>query len=60
MLSFIKSVMGLNAILAAKINADRLYDEADALMTAGEYKSALPLMKQASDVGNKYALSMSP
>ena len=55
MLSFIKNVMGLNVILAAKIKADRLYDEADALMTAGEFKSALPLMKQASEVGNKYA-----
>lgn len=55
MLSFIKSLMGLNTILAAKIKADRLYDEADALMTAGEFKSALPLMRQAAEAGNKHA-----
>jgi TPR repeat protein len=55
MLSFIKNIMGLNVLLAGKIQADRLYGEAEALMTAGEFKSALPLMKQASDVGNKYA-----
>ena len=55
MLSFIKNVMGLNLLLAGKIQADRLYGEADALMAAGEFKSALPLMKQASDAGNKYA-----
>lgn len=55
MLSFIKNVMGLNLFLAGKIQADRLYGEADALMAAGEFKTALPLMKQASDAGNKYA-----
>lgn len=55
MLSFIKNIMGLNVLLAGKIQADRLYGEAEALMTAGEFKSALPLMKQASDAGNKYA-----
>jgi len=55
MLSLIKNLMGLNVLLAGKIQADRLYGEAEALMAAGEFKSALPIMKQASDVGNKYA-----
>ncbi len=47
--------MQLNFFLAGKIQADRLYSEADALMTAGEFKSALPLMRQASDAGNRFA-----
>lgn len=47
--------MQLNVFLSGKIQADRLYGEAEALMAAGEFKSALPIMKQASDVGNKYA-----
>lgn len=55
MLNFIKNLMGLNMILAGKIQADRLFDEADALMNAKEFKGALPLMKQASDAGNKFA-----
>lgn len=55
MLSFLKNLIGLNVMLAGKIRADRLYGEADALMAAGEFKSAFPLMKQAADAGNKYA-----
>jgi TPR repeat protein len=55
MLSVIKNLIGLNAILAGKIQADRLYGEADAFKAAGDFKSALPLMKQASDVGSKLA-----
>jgi len=55
MLSFVKNLIGLNALLASKVQADRLYGEADALMAAGEFKGAFPLMKQASDAGNKFA-----
>jgi len=55
MRQFIQNLMQLNVFLSGKIQADRLYGEAEALMTAGEFKSALPLMKQASDVGNKFA-----
>jgi TPR repeat protein len=55
MLSFIKNLIGLNVLLAGKVQADRLYGEADAFMGAGEFKSAFPLMQQASDAGNKYA-----
>jgi TPR repeat protein len=55
MLSFIKNLMGLNLLLAGKIKDSRLYLEAKALMDAGEFKSAFPLMKEASDAGNKFA-----
>lgn len=41
--------------LAGKIRADRLYNEAEALMNTGEFKAAFPLMKQASDAGNRDA-----
>ena len=55
MLSFIKNLIGLNVLLAGKVQADRLYGEAEAFMGAGEFKSAFPLMQQASDAGNKFA-----
>lgn len=55
MLSLIKNILSLNAFLAAKINADRLYEEAEAFMDAKEFNKALPVMKQASDAGNKHA-----
>jgi TPR repeat protein len=55
MLNFVKNLIGLNTILAGKIQSDRLYQEAEALMAAGKFKNALPVMMQASDAGNKYA-----
>jgi TPR repeat protein len=55
MLKWIQNLMQLNFFLAGKIQAERLYSEAKALMDAGEFKSALPLMRQASDAGNKFA-----
>jgi TPR repeat protein len=55
MLSFLKNLLGLNAVLAGKIRSDRLYYEAEALMNAKDFGSALPLMQKASDAGNKFA-----
>ena len=55
MLNFLKNLIGLNTLLAQKIQADRLYSEADAFMAAGGFKSAFPLMRQASDAGSKFA-----
>lgn len=55
MLNFLKNIVGLNFLLAGRIQADRLYNEAEALMDAKEFNSALPLMKQSSDAGNKFA-----
>lgn len=55
MLSLIKNLIGLNSLLLGKIQADRLYDEADALMKAEEYAKAFPLMKNASELGSKHA-----
>jgi TPR repeat protein len=55
MLNWLRNLWQLNFSLAGKIRADRLYAEAKALMDAGEFKSAFPLMRQASDAGNKFA-----
>lgn len=55
MLTFLKNIIGLNSLLAGKIQADRLYGEAEAFMNAKEFKSAFNLMKQSSDAGNKFA-----
>ena len=55
MLKWVQNLMQLNFFLAGKIQADHLYDKAEALMAAREFKSAFPLMKQASETGNKYA-----
>lgn len=55
MLSLIKNLIELNSHLLGKIQADRLYTEAEALMNAEEYEKAFPLMKESADLGEKHA-----
>ena len=55
MFNILKNLINLNSVVLAKVQRDRLYDEADALFRAGRHKEAFPLMKQASDLGSEHA-----
>ena len=58
MLKFISNLINFNANLANKARSILAYDEALAFHTAKEYKKALPLMLEASELGNPQAMSL--
>lgn len=55
MLKFISNLINLNVTLATKARSLIAYDEAMAFRRANEYKLALPLMIEASELGNQHA-----
>jgi len=58
MLKLISKLINLNAGLAAKARSIMAYDEALAFYSAKDYKQALPLMIEASELGNAQAMSI--
>lgn len=58
MLQLVKNLFLINGVLINKVNGLRLYDEALALHSAGEYKAAFPLMTQAAQLGVLDAMTL--
>ena len=58
MLKFISNLINLNAAMASKARSIMAYDEALAFHNAKDYKHALPLMIEASELGNPQAMSL--
>ncbi len=58
MFNLISSLINLNASLANKARAVLAYDEALALHKDKHYRQALPLMIEASELGNAQAMSV--
>ena len=58
MYKFISNLINLNAALAHKARAVMAYDEALAYYKVKDYKQALPLMVEASELGNAQAMSI--
>lgn len=58
MLKFIANLIHLNSALAGKARAVMAYDEALALHEKKAYTQALPLMIEASELGNAQAMSL--
>jgi hypothetical protein len=58
MLRFLQNLMALNGTTLNKARAVTLYDDALALHRAKQYKQALPLMKEAAELGNLQAMSL--
>jgi TPR repeat protein len=55
---FIQNLLDLNMALAGKVRSVQVYDEALAFHGAREFKKALPLMREAAELGNTNAMSM--
>lgn len=55
MLKFIRNLINLNVVLATKTRSLMAYDEAMVFRRVNDYKQALPLMLEASDLGNPHA-----
>jgi TPR repeat protein len=58
MLKFIQHLIDLNSTLLAKAKLATNYEEALALYEAKEYTKALPLMKEAAELGSLPAMSV--
>ena len=58
MLSLIKNLINLNVALAGKARAVMAYDEALVFYRNKDYRQALPLMVEASELGNSQAMSI--
>jgi TPR repeat protein len=58
MLKFIQHLIDLNGALLAKAKSATTYEEALALYEAKEYTKALPLMKEAAELGSLPAMSV--
>lgn len=58
MFKLISSLINLNVGLATKARSIMAYDEALAFYSAKDYKQAIPLMIEASELGNAQAMSM--
>jgi uncharacterized protein len=58
MLKFIQQLMEFNGALLTKARSTTIYDEALALYEAKEYSKALPLMREAAELGNLPAKSV--
>jgi TPR repeat protein len=58
MLKFLQTLLSLNGALLAKARSTTIYDEALALHSAKEYKKALPLMKEAAELGSLESMSI--
>jgi TPR repeat protein len=55
MLKFISNLINLNVVVAGKARALIAYNEAEAFCRAKDFKQALPLMIEASDLGDEHA-----
>lgn len=58
MFQLLKSLLGLNAVLAAKLKGQQLFDEGTALRDAGKLKEGYLLMRQSAEHGNKNAMAI--
>ena len=58
MLDFIKSLVGLNTVLLAKVGAEKAYHDAVALRKDKKYAEAFPLLLQAAEAGQVMAMTM--
>lgn len=58
MLELFKNLLHLNVALSNKLKSAQVYDEALALYQAKEYKKALPLMREAAELGNYHAMTV--
>lgn len=58
MLKFIQNLLNLNLALAGKVRSVQAYDEALALHGAKENRKALPLMREAAELGDTNAMSL--
>ncbi|MDZ4295163.1 MAG: hypothetical protein U1C47_24965 [Hydrogenophaga sp.] len=58
MLNFLKTLLGLNNLLAAKIKGQQAYDEGIALREAGNLKDGYLLILEASELGNENAMAI--
>lgn len=56
MLKLIKTLIGYNALMAQKIRAEQAYDEGLSLNNAEEFKNALPLLLESSELGHEKAM----
>jgi TPR repeat protein len=58
MLNFLKTLLGMNSLLAAKLKAQQAYDEGVALRGAGNFKDGYLLILQSSELGNENAMAI--
>lgn len=58
MFQLLKSLLGLNAVLAAKLKGQQLYEEGTALRDAGKLKEGYLLILQSAELGNKSAMAI--
>lgn len=54
MLNYLTNMLGS---ITKKVEYNRIFDEAKSLFDAKEYKKALPLMKEAAEMGSPFALA---
>lgn len=57
MLDFLKTLMTLNVALAGKAKGVTLYNDAMALCEDKRYRDAIPLLIEAAELGNDYAMA---
>lgn len=58
MLKLLQNLMSLNMVLAKKVRNVQVYDEALAFHRSGEFRKALPLMREAAELGNTNAMTL--
>ncbi len=54
----LKSLLGLNAVLATKLNGQQLFDEGSALRDAGKLAEGYSLILQSAEHGNENAMAV--
>jgi tetratricopeptide (TPR) repeat protein len=57
MFQFLQTLTQYIGAAAGKVESRRLFDEAKALFDAGEFKQALPVMKEAAEKGSPFAMA---
>jgi TPR repeat protein len=58
LLKLIQNLLNLNLALAGKVRSVKAYDEALAFHGAKEFTKAIPLMREAAELGNTNAMSV--
>lgn len=58
MLKLLQNLLNLNLALAGKVRSVQAYDEALALHGAKDYRKALPLLREAAELGNTSAMTL--
>lgn len=56
MIKLIQQLVGLNTVLLGKVRSIQAYDEAMALRSSGDFKKAIPLLQESSELGNERAM----